>query len=86
MALAVRKQLLYELIDRLNEADHQTAYDFLTYLLDRARREQMMWERIDETDEEEVLTEEERQQLQSDEGYITGGEAKREFGLQVDLP
>jgi|GEM_PF-2307855 len=46
----------------------------------------MVWERIDEIDAEEVLTEEERQQLQSDEGYITGGEAKREFGLRVDLP
>ncbi|AEV20783.1 MULTISPECIES: hypothetical protein [Geobacillus] len=86
MALAVRKQLLYELIDRLDETDHQTVYDFLMYLLDRSRKERMVWERIDETDEEEALTEEERQQLQSDEGYITGGEAKREFGLQVDLP
>ncbi|MFC0297767.1 hypothetical protein [Geobacillus jurassicus] len=85
MALAVHKQMLYELIDQLNESDHQTAYDFLTYLLDRARRERLVWEQIDETDEE-GLTEEERQQLQSDEGYIAGRDAKREFGLQVDLP
>jgi len=28
MSLAVRKQLLYELIDWLDEMDHQTAYDF----------------------------------------------------------
>jgi hypothetical protein len=31
-------------------------------------------------------TEEEIRQLKSDSGYVTGEEAKREFGLQVDLP
>lgn len=30
--------------------------------------------------------EEELRQLNSDAGYVTGEEAKREFGLQVDLP
>ncbi len=36
--------------------------------------------------DEEPLTEEELRQLNSNAGYVTGEEAKREFGLQVDLP
>jgi len=32
------------------------------------------------------LDEEELKQLESKEGYISAEDAKREFGLQVDLP
>lgn len=36
--------------------------------------------------DDESLTAEELRQLNSDTGYATGEEAKREFGLQVELP
>jgi uncharacterized short protein YbdD (DUF466 family) len=36
--------------------------------------------------DEEPSTEEELHQLNSDTGYVTGEETKREFGLQADLP
>lgn len=45
------------------------------------------WEQIDQADpDDEPLSKEELRQLNSDAGYVTGEEAKREFGLQVDLP
>lgn len=44
------------------------------------------WEQIDQADpDDEPLSEEELRQINSDNGYVTGEEAKREFGLQVDL-
>lgn len=85
--MEVGKKALHDMIEQLSEADRKSAYDFLSYLLERPKRERMVWEQIDEAGEdEEPLTEEELQQLHSDEGYVTGGEATREFGLQVDLP
>ncbi|GGJ64322.1 molybdopterin synthase catalytic subunit [Anoxybacillus voinovskiensis] len=82
--MEVGKKALHDMIEQLSEADRKSAYDFLSYLLERPKRERIIWEQIEE--DEEPLTEEERQQLQGDEGYVTGSEAKREFGLQVDLP
>ena len=44
-------------------------------------------EEIDKSESEnEPLTKNELQQLESDEVYISGEDAKREFGLQIDLP
>ncbi|MCG9969697.1 hypothetical protein L9W92_16975 [Pelotomaculum terephthalicicum JT] len=45
------------------------------------------WKKIDKAKpDDDPLTEEELRQLNSNAGYVTGEEAKREFGLQVDLP
>ncbi|MCQ6529839.1 hypothetical protein [Bacillus mycoides] len=34
----------------------------------------------------EPLSTQELEQLNSEEGYVSGKDAKREFGLQIDLP
>ncbi|MDR4904720.1 hypothetical protein RGW67_28165 [Bacillus mycoides] len=34
----------------------------------------------------ELLSKQKLELLNSDEGYVSGEDAKREFGLQVDLP
>lgn len=85
--MVVRKDDLYSLIERLQEPDQKTAFDFLQYLIERSERKPLSWEEIDRQEpDDEPLTEEELRQLKSDGGYVSGEDAKREFGLQVDLP
>ncbi|WP_223070440.1 hypothetical protein [Paenibacillus caui] len=85
--MVVRKDDLHSLVERLQEPDQKTALDFLQYLIDRSERNPLSWEEIDRQEpDEEPLTEEELRQLKSDAGYVSGEVAKREFGLQVDLP
>ena len=85
--MVVRKEDIHNLVERLPEDDQKTVFDFMQYLLNRSTKKPDGWEQIDQTDpDDEPLTEEELRQLNSDAGYVTGEEAKREFGLQVDLP
>ncbi|UOF89645.1 hypothetical protein LSG31_17430 [Fodinisporobacter ferrooxydans] len=85
--MVVRKDDLHNLIERLQESDQKTALDFLQYLIDRSDKKPNGWEEIDRQEpDDEPLSEEELRQLSSDEGYVSGEDAKREFGLQVDLP
>jgi len=84
--MVVRKEDIHDLIERLPENDKKTVFDFLQYLLNRSTIKPDGWETIDQADpDDESLTEEELRQLNSDAGYVTGEEAKREFGLQVVL-
>lgn len=47
----------------------------------------LTWDEIEKLEpDNKPLSEEEKRQLTSPREYITGEEAKREFGLQVDLP
>ena len=85
--MVVRKEDIHNLIERLREDNQKTVFDFMQYLLNRSIKKPDGWEKIDQADlDDEPLTEEELCQLNSDAGYVTGEEAKREFGLQVDLP
>jgi hypothetical protein len=85
--MAVRKEDIHNLVERLPEDDQKTVFDFMQYLLNRSTKNPDGWEKIDQADpDDEPLTEEELRQLNSKAGYATGEEAKREFGLQVDLP
>ena len=85
--MVVRKEDIHILIDHLQEYDQKTAFDFLQYLIERSKRKPAGWAEIDQAEpDDEPLTEEELRQLNSDAGYVTGEEAKREFDLQVDLP
>ena len=85
--MVVRKEDIHNLVERLPEDDQKTVFDFMQYLLNRSTKKQDGWEKIDQAEpDDEPLTEEELRQLNSDAGYVTGEEAKREFGLQVDLP
>lgn len=85
--MEVRKDDIHNLVDRLPENDQKTVFDFIQYLIDRSQGKPTGWAEIDQAEpDEEPLTEEELRQLKSDAGYVTGEEAKREFGLQADLP
>lgn len=85
--MEVRKDDIHNLVERLPEHDQKTAFDFLQYLIDRSKGKPAGWTEIDQAEpDEEPLTEEELRQLNSDAGYVTGEEAKREFELQADLP
>lgn len=84
--MAIEKEELIRLIDKLQKNDQKTVCDFIQFLVKRSEKP-TFWEGIDSTDpDDEPLTKEELQQLNSKEGYLKGEEAKREFGLQVDLP
>ena len=86
--MAIRKDDLYKLVDNLNSEDKKAAFDFMQFLVERSKRgKPQSWHDIDQLEsDDEPLTEEELEQLNSDEGFISGEDAKREFGLQVDLP
>ena len=85
--MIVSKDDLHNLIERLQEPDQKTVFDFLQFLIERSERKLLSWEEIDRQEpDDEPLSEEELRQLKSDAGYVSGEDAKREFGLQVDLP
>jgi len=85
--MVIRKEDIHNLVERLPEDDQKTVFDFIQYLLNRSTKKTDGWEQIDQADpDDEPLTEEELRQHNSDAGYVTGEEANREFGLQVDLP
>ena len=85
--MVIRKEDIHNLVERLPEDDQKTVFDFMQYILNRSTKKSDGWKTIDQLDpDDEPLTEEELRQLNSDAGYVTGEEAKREFGLQVDLP
>jgi hypothetical protein len=53
-------------------------------MLDHTRPD---WDKIEQMEPDNIpLSDEELRQLNSDAGFVTGKEAKHEFGLQVDLP
>lgn len=62
--------------------------EFFYIKKERSKKEKpKSWKDIDELEsDDEPLTEEEIEQLNSEEGFISGEDAKREFGLQIDLP
>lgn len=85
--MAINKEELYRLVDRLNKQDQKTAFDFLEFLVNRSKQKPKYWENVDKTNpDNHPLSEQELEQLNSEEGYISGEDAQREFGLQVDLP
>jgi hypothetical protein len=85
--MIVRKEDIHILVERLQEHDQKTVFDFLQYLIERSEKKPTGWAEIDKAKpDDEPLTMEEHRQLNSDAGYVTGEEARRESGLQVDLP
>lgn len=85
--MVIRKEDIHDLVERLPEDDQKTVFDFMQYLLNRSTQKEEGWEQINQADpDDEPLTEQELRQLNSDAGYVTGKDARREFGLQVDLP
>ncbi|UOF89853.1 hypothetical protein LSG31_18555 [Fodinisporobacter ferrooxydans] len=80
--MSVRKYDVYQLFDRLNENDQKTVYDFMQYLAHRSNEVPEAWRKIEESEpDDEPLTEEEKQQLSSEDEYVDWEQAKRELGL-----
>ncbi|TCP62155.1 hypothetical protein [Baia soyae] len=86
--MAINREDLVKLFDLLPENAQQSIFDYAQFLSARyPRHPSPSWEEIDKMEpDDEPLSEEEIRQLKSKAGYVTGEEAKREFGLQVDLP
>ncbi|MFM9282250.1 DUF2281 domain-containing protein [Paenibacillus jiagnxiensis] len=83
MAVNKEKKLL-ELFQQLPETEQNSTLDFVEYLAERQRRNtlQQFYDNLPEVDE--PFSQEELDQLNNKEGFITGEAAKREFNL--DLP
>ncbi|WP_416150696.1 hypothetical protein ACM26V_06940 [Salipaludibacillus sp. HK11] len=86
--MAIRKEDLYKMVESLSAEDKKAAFDFMEFLVERSKNKKPeSWQKIDELESDnDPLTEEELKQLESKDGYFSGEDAKREFGLQVDLP
>lgn len=84
--MAINKEELYSMIERLGNEDKKTVYDFIEFLNERSNKPES-WKEIDELDsDKEPLTKEELQQLESEEGFIAGEDGKNEYKIQTDLP
>jgi len=85
--MAIRKEDLLKLIDSLNSEDKKAAFDFIQFLIERSKNKPLAWQKIDDLEAiDEPLSNEERKQMRSDEGYVSGEGVKREYGLRIDLP
>jgi hypothetical protein len=85
--MAIRKEELHRLVDNLDQQDAKAAFDFLEFLVKRSKKKPEHWEQIDKAESDhEPLSKQELEQLNSEKGYVSGEDAKREFGLQVGLP
>lgn len=86
--MSIRKEELYKMMESLSKEDKKAAFDFIEFLIERSKKNQPKpWGEIDKLEKDhDPLTKEELDQLESKDGYMSGEDAKREFGLQVDLP
>jgi hypothetical protein len=86
--MSIRKEDLFEMVEALSDEDRKAAFDFMEFLKERSQNKKpKSWKKIDEIEsDKESLNKEEREQYESEEGYISGEDAKREFGIEVDLP
>lgn len=85
--MAVSKEKLHELVDNLDQQDQKAAFDFLEFLVQRANKKPKEWEIIDASEQDhEPLSQQELEQLNSNEGYVSGKDAEHEFKLRVKLP
>ncbi|WP_256703110.1 hypothetical protein [Bacillus cereus] len=71
------------MIDRLDRQDDKAAFDFLEFIVQRSKKKLNDWGKNDIAD---PLSKQDLEQLNSEEGYVSGEDAKSEFGLQIDLP
>ncbi len=82
--MAVNKEDVMKLFDQLPEKEKQSAFDYIQFLAIKDRPD---WNEIAQLEPDDIpLSDEELQQLNANEGYITGSEANHEFKLKVDLP
>ena len=81
--MAISTRDLIELVETLPENVKQSAYDYLQFLALRHARPD--WDEIDRMEPDTLpLSEEEERQLNSNSGFISWEDAKRELGLSTD--
>ncbi|PFD94003.1 hypothetical protein CN275_00520 [Bacillus anthracis] len=70
--MTVQKQELYRLVDCLDKKDMKSAIDFLEFLVKRSNKKPSYWKEIDQAEpDDEPLSKEELEQLNSKEGYVS---------------
>lgn len=81
--MAISTRDLIRLVVVLPEEVKQSAYDYLQFLALRHVRPD--WDEIDRMEPDDLpLSEEEERQLNSNSGFISWEDAKRELGLSTD--
>ena len=77
----VTKKKLNEMIDRLGHDERHAAYEFISFLIHKSKR-RLTWEEIDQLEpDNNILTEEEKHQLNQAGDYIALEEAIDEYEL-----
>lgn len=81
--MSVTKRDLYKMVDLLNQSDAASAYDYLQYLIERAKQKNFKgWTEIAQLPpDNEPLNEEELRQLQAPDDYIPLEKAEKEYGI-----
>lgn len=81
--MAVNKNEVLEIFERLPDTAQQSAYDYLQYLSARHRRND--WDDIAKLEpDDEPLSDEEKRQLDSQSGFMSWEEAMHELDLPTD--
>jgi hypothetical protein len=81
-AMGIPKDKLNRIFQQLPPNYQDNVLDYMEFLLQKVTKDQ--WDNIQEIDE--PLSEEEKQSIEDDSGYLSSKEAKSEFRLQIDLP
>lgn len=78
--MSILKENLYSMIDALNDEQRSSVYDFAQYLIDRQIKD--FRNEIDSKEpDNNPLTDEEKEQINDGDEFISMEEAKRELGL-----
>lgn len=78
--MAVNKEDVMNIFEKLPEAAQQSVFDYIQYLLDRHHRPD--WDDLAKMEPDDVpLSEEEKRQLDSQSGFMSWEEAMRELDL-----
>lgn len=82
-AMAITKDDLYKMIDRLSESDAASAFDYLQFLITRSgAKKNRSWGEITKLPPDgEPLSEEELRQLAAPDDYISLARAAKEYGI-----
>ncbi|HEY2493716.1 MAG TPA: hypothetical protein VGI33_12525 [Paenibacillus sp.] len=81
--MAVNKDEILEMFERLPDTAQQSAYDYLQYLSTRHTR--LDWDEVAKLDHDDVsLSTAEQRQLNSDNGFMSWEEAMNELDLPTD--
>lgn len=78
--MSIRKKELHEMIDRLDQSNEKSAYDFLKFLTEYSYKD--YWDEIKNREpDDEPLSEEELEQLKGEKDYTPWEKVKNEFQL-----